>query len=182
MKFSFFKNPLFLFLFKLLGLYIAWYIVYELWLHPNETIDVIVVKQTLGFSKKILECLGYDIFTNGNRMLGINNTSGLMMGDNCNGIALFALFSAFIIAFPGPVRKKIIFIILGIISIQLLNVMRVVTLAIIETYSYQLTQFNHTYTFTVIIYGYIFLLWILWVNKFSGTTPKPGRRTPIAHF
>ena len=168
MKLSFFlKNPVFLFLIKLLLLYLLWYLVYELWLHPQEVADIFVVKQTIGAGKKILELCGYEVFSNGFRMIGIKNTSGLIMGDNCNGISLFALFSGFVIAFPGPVIKKTVFIVLGILSIQLLNIIRVVAIAIMETYSYEMTEFNHTYTFTILIYGYVFLLWILWVNKFS---------------
>jgi len=81
-------------------------LIYELWIHPKGWLDMFVVQQTVGASKKMLELLGYEVFTSGNRSLSINNTCGVMMGDNCDGISLFSLFSAFIIAFPGPVIKK----------------------------------------------------------------------------
>jgi exosortase/archaeosortase family protein len=53
-----------------------------------------------------------------------------------------------------------------------LNVLRVVALAIIAKYCPQYLNFNHTYTFTFVIYSFIFLLWIIWVNKFSDRQTK----------
>ncbi|MEO6883817.1 MAG: hypothetical protein ABI199_07310 [Bacteroidia bacterium] len=167
MNTSFLKNPVVLFLLKAFALYILWYVLYDFWLHPKETCDLFVIDKTLAMSKKILELMHYKLFTGADRLIGIDGTNGLWMGDNCNGIELFALFSGFIIAYPGAWFKKIIFIPLGILSIQILNSLRVVALAMIEIKSIKLTEFNHSYTFTILMYGYIFFLWMLWANKFS---------------
>ncbi|HVA98035.1 MAG TPA: hypothetical protein VNG53_03995 [Bacteroidia bacterium] len=167
MNTSLIKNPIVLFLLKALALYLLWYVLYVLWLHPYEKCDLFVIDKTLAMSKKTLELMQFKLFTGTDRLIGIEGTNGLWMGDNCNGIELFALFSGFIIAYPGPWLKKIIFIPLGILSIQILNSLRVVALAIIEIRSIKLTEFNHSYTFTILMYGYIFFLWMLWVNKFS---------------
>lgn len=167
MKFSFLKNPLIRFLISVFVLYILWYLIYDLWLHPNEKLDLFVIDITISISKWLLELFGYTVYTGADRLIGVDGASGLWIGDNCNGIVLFSLFAGFIIAYQGKIKYKLIYIPLGIISIQLLNVLRVVILAILDTYSRAWTEFNHTYTFTIIIYGYIFFLWMLWVNKFS---------------
>lgn len=167
MNISFLKNPVVKFLLLVFSLYIAWFLIYDLWLHPDERLDLLVIDLTVSLSKKTLELFGYAVYTGADRLIGIDGASGLWIGDNCNGIALFALFSWFIIAYKGKVKYKLIFIPIGIITIQLLNVLRVVVLAIIDTHSRSWTEFNHTYTFTIIIYGYIFSLWMLWVNRFS---------------
>lgn len=134
-----------------------------------ETIDLIVIDCTIFLSKTILEALGYTVFTGVERVIGVDGTGGLWIGDNCNGIALFSLFAVFIIAYSGKPKAKIVYIILGILSIQLLNVLRVIGLAILDTHSRAWTEFNHTYTFNILIYGYIFFLWMLWVNKYGNT-------------
>lgn len=167
MKFSFLKNPVVRFLVIVFALFILWYCVYNLWLHPNEKLDLFVVDMTISASKWILELLGYSVYTGADRLIGVDGASGLWVGDNCNGIVLFSLFTWFIVAFKGKVKYKLIYIPLGIITIQLLNVIRVVVLAILDTHSRAWTEFNHSYTFNIIIYGYIFFLWMLWVNKFS---------------
>jgi exosortase family protein XrtF len=140
---------------------------YDLWLHPDGRADQHVIDLTLSLSQNILELLGYVVFTDGLRLIGIEGTSGLWIGDSCNAITLCALFSGFIIAYPGNTKRKILFCLAGITSIFLLNVLRVVILAIVDTYSRSLTEFNHNYTFMIVFYGFIFFLWYLWVNKYS---------------
>ena len=163
-----FDEPIAKFLAFGLVLYLSWLALYEWWIHPMEWVDKAVVNNTLSNSQKMLVWMGYVVERSGDRFVGIQGTPGLLMGDSCNGISLFALFGIFIIAFPGKIISKIIFIPAGILIIHFLNVLRVVVLSIIETHSYEWTEFNHTYTFTLIIYACIFLMWILWVNKFSG--------------
>ncbi len=161
------KNPTVRFLISIFILYIFWYCIYNLWLHPLEIVDLVVIDITIAISKWILELMNYTVFTGVERVIGVDGTGGLWIGDNCNGIALFALFAGFIIAYRGKIKNKIIFIILGILSLELLNVFRVTGLAILDTHSRTWTEFNHTYTFNIIIYAYIFMLWMMWVNKFA---------------
>lgn len=168
MLFNFFKNNIARFLGKAALFYLIWFLVYELWLHPDQTLDLYVINVTVYLSKLILTGLGYEVFTGAERLIGIDGTGGLWIGDNCNGMVLFALFAGFIISFPGKLLNKFIYIIIGVILIELVNILRVVVLAILQTHSVFLMEFNHTYTFTIVIYGFIFLLWMLWVNKYSG--------------
>ena len=167
MIFSFLKNPITRFLITVLLLLLSWYCIYDLWLHPAEKMDLFVIDKTISVSKWILETLGYTVYTGSDRLIGIDGANGLWIGDNCNAISLFALFTGFIIAYKGKIKYKIPYILLGILSIELLNVLRVVGLAILDTHSRAWTEFNHTYTFTIIIYAFIFMLWMMWVNKFS---------------
>jgi exosortase/archaeosortase family protein len=73
-------------------------------------------------------------------------------------------FALFVIAFPGSVKKKLWFIPLGIVIIHFANVLRVIGLAAINYVAPQYLEFNHTYTFTILVYGIIFLLWMWWVK------------------
>lgn len=118
-----------------------------------------------------LRLLGYKTFMvlqdRDIQVLGIDGSNGVWVGSNCNAISLFSLFSVFIIAYPGPWKHKAWFIPAGVVAIHLINIIRVVALAIIANYDYRLLDFNHTYTFTFLVYGFIFALWIIWVNRFS---------------
>jgi exosortase family protein XrtF len=140
-----------------------------MWLHPMETVDLAVIDFSINISAFILKSLGYTVYTATERVIGIDGTGGLWIGDNCNGMSLFGLFSGFIIAYPGSWKKKLIYIPVGILLIEFMNIIRIIVLAILDTYSRAWTEFNHTYTFTIVIYGFIFLLWMTWVNRFSKT-------------
>jgi exosortase/archaeosortase family protein len=162
---SILKNPLYRFLLNALGFYILWYIAYDLWLHPKETIDTYIVRETMLFARHILDFLGFTTFSNEARLVGIDGTPGLWMGDNCDSIELCAIFTGFIVAFPGLWKHKLWFIPLGWVLITLMNVLRIIALAITQKYaSKQWLDFNHTYTFTIMVYLFIFLLWYLWIK------------------
>jgi exosortase family protein XrtF len=166
----YFKNPFVLFFIKAIGFYILWYLIYELWLHPQGRLDLFVIDQIILLSSRILSSLGFTLidfpYDSHTRSIGIDGTHGLWVGDPCNGLTLFALFSGFILAFPGSIKHKLWFIPLGILSIHLLNVLRVVALTTVQFYFPDWVDFNHTYTFTILVYSYVFLLWMIWVNKF----------------
>ncbi len=87
--------------------------------------------------------------------------------EGCNSISLIILFVAFIVAFSGSIKATIIFSLLGSILIYIINIIRIafLTVMIYKFPNYQ--EFLHNLMFPAIIYGTIFLLWVIWVNKFS---------------
>jgi hypothetical protein len=82
MNLSLIKNPTIRFLFFIFICYIVWYCIYNLWLHPIGTIDLFVIDFTIKISKWILELLGYTVFTGVERVIGVDGTGGLWIGDN----------------------------------------------------------------------------------------------------
>ena len=62
---------------------------------------------------------------------------------------------------------KLIFIPIGILIVHGLNLLRLVALALIVVYHPDSLQFNHKYTFTILVYVCIFFLWMIWVKKFA---------------
>lgn len=154
------------FLVSALIFYLGWYVLYVLWLHPWKKLDIAVINSLISISSSILSFLNYPLidfpYDENIRTIGIDGSHGLWVGDPCNGITLFALFTGFIVAFPGNIKWKLIFIPIGIISIHLLNVIRIVGLALIAYYAPEYLVFNHTYTFTILVYAYVFFLWYLW--------------------
>ena len=99
--------------------------------------------------------------------MGIDGTHGVLIGAPCNGLNLFALFAGFIIIFPGKIIQKLIFIPIGILIIHVINIFRLVALALVVLYKPESLEFNHKYTFTIVVYAFIFVMWIIWVNKFA---------------
>ena len=97
---------------------------------------------------------------------------GVWIGEPCNGLKLFGVFSIFIIAFPGDFKTKLWYIPLGVIILHFINVIRIAILTIIQAYNPLFLNFNHNVTFQVIIYSFIFLLWYLWTKKFSSLSKK----------
>ena len=175
---SLWQNPLSRFLITAFLLFIAWFVGYELIIHPWGVLDNAVIDNLSFMGNSILDAMGYDMHPEyeqdkGYRTVIIDGSHGIWIGDPCNGLELFALFTGFIIAFPGLLKKKLIFVPIGLVAIHLMNLVRVISLAILALKAPDTFQFNHTYTFTMLVYGFVFLLWYIWAVKLSGVVIKP---------
>lgn len=96
-----------------------------------------------------------------------NRISEIYISNRCLAIDLMYTYSIFIIAFFGPWKKKIWFILLGILIINTLNIMRVVGLVLTDIYYPQYLNFNHHLLFTYIVYFFTFILWVVWIRKYA---------------
>jgi exosortase family protein XrtF len=165
------RDPLLRFLVVAAALYIGWYLLYSLVIHPWGKLDRAVIDNLMWVSGGLLTLLGFTLLPepgiDNNRYIGIEGGHHLWIGDPCNGVSLFAVFLIFLIAYAGPWRHKLWFGALGLLVIHLINAIRVAALAIIVSYDYELLNFNHDYTFYVVVYGCVFLLWFWWVKRFS---------------
>lgn len=87
--------------------------------------------------------------------------------EGCNALSVMILFVSFIVAFTGKFKKAIIFILFGLLLIHLLNIVRIALLSVALYHYPQHEHILHAVIFPLIIYGIVFLLWVIWVNKFS---------------
>ena len=172
MKAVFKQNAFIRFVFTAGFLYLILYFIYQFIVKKYTFYDQKFIGSIIYVANFILKGIGYTTFTvlqdRDYQTIGIDGSNGVWIGSNCNAITLFSLFSVFIIAYPGRIKDKLWFIPLGILVIHFLNIMRVIALVLIARYYPHTLNFNHTYTFTFLVYSIIFLLWMVWVNKYSG--------------
>lgn len=170
------NDPLLRFLLSAALLYGAWYMLYEWVLHPWGALDRMVIDNLMALSGGMLTLAGYTLIPETHvgldRYQGVQGGSQLWIGDPCDGIPLFAVFMIFMIIYPGPLRHKLWFLPIGLATIHLINALRIAVLCIIVTIDYELLNFNHDYTFYLVVYGWVFGLWYWWVQRFSGHHPK----------
>ncbi|MFB9080983.1 exosortase family protein XrtF [Flavobacterium procerum] len=92
--------------------------------------------------------------------------------EGCNAVSVIVLFVSFIAAFSGKLKTTLLFILFGILSIHVLNVIRIALLTVLIYYYPQHSHFLHGVVFPLIIYGFVFVLWLIWINKFSKYAAK----------
>lgn len=94
--------------------------------------------------------------------------------EGCNAISVVILFMSFVVAFSGKLKTTILFLLSGSVIIYVVNLIRIVILSI-GLYNYpSQSEILHSVVFPAIIYGMVFLLWMLWVNKFSNIGKNNG--------
>lgn len=165
------------FLIKALLLYLAWFFLYESWLKESGVPDKFLTQLTAKAGLQGMQWLGYssaEVY-HGNHMSQIYLDDARLLGiaHECNALILFVMFAGFIVAFPGRWIHKLAYIAAGTAFIWLLNCWRVLMLLLIQVHYPAALDFNHKYTFTLLVYGFIFGLWMLWVKKFA---PRPSPR------
>lgn len=162
------KSPVTQFILKALGIFILWYIVYELYLLPKGDLDEWVSLNIVAISNGIIQLLGYETWTM-HTILGIHENAGIQLVDGCTGISAIGLFAGFIIAYPGDWKKKVSFTLIGIGVIYIVNILRIVVLVITQNEWVEFFDFTHDYSTTTIFYVVIFIMWMIWV-KYSDTS------------
>ncbi|TDD93742.1 exosortase family protein XrtF [Flavobacterium cellulosilyticum] len=179
-KYFILYKPFLIFLGKFLLTYLVLTFVYQLYLDQfdGEIKEVDgVTKMVAEHSKDLSFFFNYDakILPNLNEPaidFYYNNKKMARIIEGCNGLSVIILFISFIVAFSGKKRTTILFLIGGSLLIYILNVVRIALLCILMYYHPEQEHFLHGVLFPVFIYGVVFILWIIWVNKFSKYATK----------
>ena len=153
--------------------YIVLTLIYKFYLNSYQAEDLDGVTMLSGRnSEQLLKLFNYDVIIQKNSQnpwqdIILNGRYIARITEGCNAVSVMILFVSFVAAFSGNFKKTLLFIFLGIISIYILNVIRI-SLLIVLVYNFpQYTRFLHGTFFPLMIYGYVFILWIFWINRFS---------------
>lgn len=95
------------------------------------------------------------------------------INEGCNAISVMIIFVAFVLAFSKGWIRTLLFVIGGLLIIQLMNIFRIALLNWIFVYHSEYGKIAHDYLFPAIIYGTVVLLWIVWVKYFALKIEKP---------
>lgn len=107
----------------------------------------------------------------------ISNTSYIMfyynqqavarMIEGCNAVSVIILFISFVVSFSGKLKSTLLFILGGSVFVYILNVIRIALLCLALYWFPEQQSLLHEIVFPLFIYGVVFILWVVWVNKFS---------------
>jgi exosortase family protein XrtF len=167
--------PVLRFLITAIALYLLWFIIDLYLVKPYTSLDRFLSLQLVYASAFVLSIFGYiPVLTVATEEVVIDvegsTGMGVWVGEPCNGLALFSLFAIFIIAYPGKWKHKAWYLPFGIIAIHLINIVRVSILTLIAKDHAAYLDINHNYTFTIIVYSFVFILWYWWAIKWSKNT------------
>ena len=137
-------RPHFFFIAKLILFYGAFYLsiialigltseegsLYSPWVKNNFDIVAGFRQGLLAVSQKALESIGYETNRSGYD-LRIADKSGIRLVYGCLGFELISGYTALVLAYPFAGWRTILFIALGIVLINVLNVVRIVALTIL---------------------------------------------------
>jgi len=93
--------------------------------------------------------------------------------NGCNGVEAMLIFLAAVLAFPASWRSRLAGLGIGIVAIQLVNLVRVIALYLTGVYLPKLFDASHTVIWQSIVILFGVLLWILWANRWASVPVEP---------
>ena len=164
-----------LFLLRFFVSYILLVVVYQLYLNQFDVSRFEVdgfTRLVAEQSKQLLLLFGYTVgLVNSDVepsvIVLVGQVPFVRIVEGCNAISIMILFAAFVVAFNRGFLRTTLFILAGVIFIHILNIFRIPLLIIGLLRFPEYRVVLHDIVFPVIIYGGVFSLWIIWINRFS---------------
>lgn len=118
-----------------------------------------------GCAKYILEALHYTVKQPNYYTLRIGYSRGINVNPSCLGWGVMSFWVAFVFANYGSLKHKLKWTLLGITSICILNITRIVLIAVASHLHWKtITSLDHHQTFNVFSYGCIFIFMYLYIS------------------
>ena len=155
-------SPLTNFLLKAGAIYAGWYLLYDNILLPDGRLDTLLSLSGVRLAAGALSTLGWEV-ESGGRIVAILGTNGVEIQNGCNGVDLLGLYAGFIIAYPGPMRKRLLLLACGLLLLYFANIFRIAAFALSRVYFPEHWDKIHIYSSYVIFYPLVLGLWYIWI-------------------
>ncbi|HYO11655.1 MAG TPA: exosortase H [Thermoanaerobaculia bacterium] len=141
----------------------------------NQVNDHVIEPFTAGIARVsgvVLDLIGQDVTMQGTIIRSPRFAVNIRNG--CNGVEAMLIFLAAVLAFPAPWRSRIAGLVLGILAIQVVNLIRVVALFLTGAYFPKIFDTSHTVIWQTVVILFGVLLWIFWANRFAAPRREPA--------
>ncbi len=166
-----------LFLKRATLIFIFWKLLYHLLLYPIRQPDKWLTDLSTNVSANVIKIVKPNIITNVIEQeslepdtkrnivkseLWLNGKKVVRVGDGCNGLELYVIYIGFLWAFWKGWKRFIVYLILGVITIFIINTGRIVGLGWVTLNYNKWFDFLHGYAFKLVVYSVILFFWFLY--------------------
>jgi exosortase H (IPTLxxWG-CTERM-specific) len=139
--------------------------------------DAVVVPFTAGIARTsaaVLNLVGEKVRVEGTRIR--SESFAVNIENGCNGVETALLFGSAVLAFPSPWRSRLLGLALGFVAIQIINLVRVVSLFWIGAHRPSLFSASHTVLWQSVVVLCGVLLFLLWASREQRKPAEAGTR------
>jgi exosortase H (IPTLxxWG-CTERM-specific) len=113
----------------------------------------------------IVTLFDHDVVATGKVMRSNANGFAVSIEAGCNGVEATLVLLAAMLAFPAPWTYKVVGLVIGIAAVQLLNILRVISLFYIGQWNYDVFEWAHLYVWQALIMLDVLVVWLIWVRR-----------------
>jgi exosortase H (IPTLxxWG-CTERM-specific) len=100
----------------------------------------------------------------GNVLRSTANGFAVSIEAGCNGVEATIVLVAAMLAFPAPWQRKLAGLAVGILAVQSLNVVRVISLFYLGQWDIRVFEWAHLYVWQALIMLDVLVVWLVWVR------------------
>lgn len=115
-------------------------------------------------SAALMRAFDPDVVAYGKVLMDAPSGIGVSVEAGCNGIEACIILLSALFAYPAPWRMKFIGLVCGIVAIQSVNVLRVITLFYLAGWNHAAFEFAHLYLWQALIMIDVLVVWLVWIR------------------
>jgi exosortase H (IPTLxxWG-CTERM-specific) len=126
----------------------------------------------------IVQAFDDNVIATGNVIRDKVSGFGVRIERGCNGLEAVIILFAAIFAFPAPFKNKVIGFVAGFFAIQLLNLVRIISLYYLGQWNYTAFEWFHLYLWQALIILDALVVWLIWLRTLPGSRARPDDPEP----
>ena len=173
---------------KVTGLMLRFFIIFSVLLIGLFTVEILqpaekyvilpFTSAIADISVFIVKSFDENVIATGNVIRDRASGFGVRIERGCNGLEAVIILFAAIFAFPAPFKNKLIGFTAGFFAIQLLNLVRIISLFYLGQWNYTAFEWFHLYLWQALIILDAMVVWLIWLRTLPGSraqmvTPEP---------
>lgn len=105
-----------------------------------------------------------NVLSHGNVLQDMRSGAGIAIEAGCNGVEACIMLAAALFAYPAALRSRLVGLLAGSVVIQLLNLVRIVSLFYLVQWSVPAFEFAHLYLWQALIMLDVLVVWLVWLR------------------
>jgi len=114
------------------------------------------------------------ISTTGNVIASTRSAFAVAIEAGCNGVEAALVLTAAMLAFPATWRHRLAGIVVGVAAVQVLNIVRVISLFYLGQWNEDVFEWAHLYVWQALIMLDVLIVWVIWVRLASARRALGG--------
>lgn len=166
---------------RFLLIFLAWVILLfavELLRPVQEQVVLPFTAALASSSAGLMQLFDVGVATSGKVLYNIQSGFAISIEAGCNGVEAMLILIAAMLAWPATAKQRLAGIAVGTLSVQLLNLLRIITLYYLGQWSPTLFEWAHLYLWQALIMLDVLVVWLLWLHWMGRDQRNP--HAPLA--
>lgn len=122
-------------------------------------------------SADIVKTFDPQVIARGKVLQSAHNGFAVSIEAGCNGVEATIVLVAAILSFPAPWKRKLLGLLIGVVAVQGLNIVRVISLFYLGQWNFSVFEWAHLYVWQALIMLDVMIVWLLWVRTLPRMAP-----------